>query len=234
MAPVIANLSAKQTAALKKAGKWFPFGGKAYASAAARSAAQKASGSSGPSSGSRSRPVAKVNTSALFWSSSPGPRENVDHVSRIVQPVAWFTDKKCVLPFSGASTLRQFSAFAPALPSKFELVSLKIKVECGLLKRDVRVQMLVVVATSVADAAALDWDVVRELKTVKWYGDLQSVNSEYKVNVGRPVNSSSDAPGALVVLFRAVDAETPNAAQIKILVTATTSQLKTGLQTLDL
>jgi len=233
MAPVISNLSQKQTAALKKAGKWFPFAGKVYASANARSAAQKAAGSAVPKQpGSSSR--SKVNTSALFWSSSPGPRENVDHISQIVQPVEWFTDKKCVLPFSGASALRQFSRFAPALPSKFELVSLKIKVECGLLKRDVRVQMLTIVATSVADAAALDWDVVRELKTAKWYGDLQSVNTEYKVNVGRPVNTSADAPGALVVLFRAVDAEIPNGAQIKILVTATTSQLKTGLQTLDL
>lgn len=175
------------------------------------------------------------NTSAIFWSNYPGPRENVDHVSVFTGTPSQFLDLRVVLPITSESTRAGFRAFTPAFPDVMELTGLSIKFHCGLLHRDVKVQCLVILAKTVADADALDWDTVAALPKARWYQDIQSVEASYKLAIDRPVNTGAEADVAtFVAMFRAIDSDPESDAHITVTVTATASQLKAGGPSLDL
>jgi len=240
MAPVIANLSVKQTAALKKAGKWFPFGGKAYASAAARTAAQKASGSSGSSvtqavkkPGKNSAPL---NTSRLFWSAYPGPRENVPYVFSMEKTPAQLAagTPRGVL-IKGQQATYGMDVTAARFPPQWELTGLGVRFECGLMPRDVVIQVAFLLAKSVSNLSVLTWKQITENPAARVFQDVRSVNQAYKLKIDRPINSGSDTDGGyLVIMTRAVDSGTPTTDKVKVEVTVTVSQLKATSSTLDL
>lgn len=232
MAPSIVGMSKKQEAALKKAGKWFPFGGKAYASAAARSAAQKAAGGSIPakkSAGPSRGP--KVNTSGLFWAAHPGARENVKHLITIEATPDSLRDEKVFVNFAGSDAVHNVPAAVPPIPSVFELVSIKIKFSLPPLV-DVKIQALAMLVKSVSRVANVSWDGLVELPRVSRFSDIHNIFSVDSIPVTKAVNSSGgDASGVLVILFRVAGDE--DTAKVKIVVEVVTSQLKAGVNTLE-
>jgi len=232
MAPTIAGMSKKQEAALKKAGKWFPFAGKAYASAAARSAAQKAAGGSVPArrSGGPSRGP-KVNTSGLFWAAHPGSRENVKHTITMELAPDSLSDAKFFVNLAGSDAVHNVPTAVPPIPAVFELVSLKIKFAVPVLV-DVKIQALAMLLKSVSQASRVTWDGIVELPRVSKFSDVHSIMSVDSIPVTKAVNSSGgDAAGVLAILFRVAGNE--DTKMVKIVVEVVTSQLKAGVNTLE-
>jgi len=225
-------MSKKQEAALKKANKWFPFAGKAYASAAARSAAQKAAGgsvaprkSSGPSRGP------KVNTSGLFWAAHPGARENVKHLFTIEATPDQLQSQKLFINFAGSDSVNNVSASVPPIPAVFELVSLKIKFSIPALV-GVKIQALAMLLKSVSRASNVTWDGLVELPRVSRFSDVHNILTVDSIPVTKAVNSSGgDAAGVLAILFRVAGDEDTD--KVKIVVEVVTSQLKAGVNTLE-
>jgi len=232
MAPSIAGMSKKQEAALKKAGKWFPFAGKAYASAAARSAAQKAAGGlkvSPKTAGSSRGP--KVNTSGLFWAAHPGARENVKHMFTIEATPDDLNGEKVFLNFAGSDAVHNAPVAVPPIPSVFELVSLRVKFMVPALV-DVKIQALAMLVKSVSRAQNVTWDGLVELPRVSKFSDIHNIMSVDSIPVTKAVNSSGgDAAGVLAILFRVAGDE--NTSLVKIVIEVVTSQLKAGVNTLE-
>jgi len=212
------------------------FSGWVYQTAKQASDAKAAANVAKPKGKAVKKPVQrKVNSSAIFWQNYPGPRENVDHLSVTDSSVAWYVDRKCVLPISGTTTSRaQFSSVAPPIPSEYEVTGLKITFEAGMFPREVKIQALVLLAKTVADSTLLEWDTIKAVKTCKWFADVQSIEQSYKIPITRPINSGGEADEAcLIVLFRAIDATISTSEKLKVTLTVTTSQLKAGTSSLD-
>jgi len=232
----IADVSAQKKKQLIAAGKWFPFQGKVFPSQAARAKAQAASTKVvAPKKGTKQ--VGKTNTSSLFWSAYPGPRENVPYVFSMEKTPAQLAvgTPRGVLIKGGATTTYGMDVSAAAFPSNWEVTGLGVRFECGLMPRDVVVQVAFLLAKSVASLPNLTWKQVTENPACRVFQDVRSVNQAYKLKVDRPINSGSDTAGAyLVVMTRAVDSDTPTTDKVKIEITVTLSQLKATSSTLDL
>jgi len=224
------------TAGLKKTadregrhfGKWV-YGTKKDATVARSASNPSVKSSGGGSKASKS----KVNTSALYWSNIPGPREKVVSTAEMEAAPGWFVDRSCVCPVSGGSSPRSnIGALTPALATHYEVTSLKIGFHCGLLPRDVKVQALVLLAKTVATAP--DWETLSVIPQTKWFQDVQAINSQYKIPITRPINGGGDTDeAAIIVLFRAIDSDPAATAKVKFTITVETSQLKASAVSLD-
>lgn len=177
----------------------------------------------------------RPNTSAAFWVNIPGPRETVVHTAGQRAQPRHLIDRKSVLAICGGSTTTTaFGTLSPTLPNDYEVTGIKIAFKCGILHRDVKVQVLVLLAKTVRDASALDWDTIAAIPACKSFADVQSIRAEYKVPINRPINTGTDTDEAcLIIMTRAVDSDPPEDAFVEIDVHVSCSQLKAGVSSLD-
>jgi len=229
MVKQVSSVSAADKKKLIKAGKWFVYAGKLFATEKAKENAIAAT--TGNKSGGKPKPKSqKVNTSAGFWADKPGAREIVECKIVIEKTPAELKCLRFGADLYGSAVGVGATAWTPRLPPVGELTGITVEVECGLFNRDVKIQAVVVAVEEIASVAGLDWAIIKKIdrKSALKMEDIQSTDSVHRVPVLRPNNSSSTTPTCLAAMFRAVDSDNPSTEKAKFTIVAKFSVLKAG------